>query len=85
MEDKLDWNRGIYDVEFGVGESRVTKRDSGDYDIAVDERALARLVFGEEALFSDAMRLVPNIEVSGNRETLNEVFVRRPLFHTDFY
>ena len=85
VEDKLDWNRGIYDVEFGGGESRVTKRVSGDYDIAVDERALARLVFGEEALFADAMRLVPNIEVSGNRETLNEVFVRRPLFHTDFY
>lgn len=85
VEDKLDWNRGIYDVEFGGGESRVTKRDSGNHDIAVDERALARLVFGEEALFADAMRFVPNIEVSGNRETLNEVFVRRPLFHTDFY
>lgn len=85
ISDTLDWNCGIYDVEFGGGESRVTKRSSGDYDIAVDERALARLVFGEEPLFSDAMRFVPNVEVAGNRKVLSEVFVKRPLLHYDFY
>ncbi len=85
VTDSLEWNCGVYDVSFGGGETRVVKRASGDYDIAVDERALARLVFGEEPLFSDVMRYVPGIEVVSNRDTLRDVFVKRPLFHTDFY
>ncbi len=31
------------------------------------------------------MRYVPGIEVVSNRDTLRDAFVKRSLFHTDFY
>lgn len=85
VTDSLDWNCGIYDVSFGAGSCHVTKRSSGDYDLAVDEKAFARIAFGEEAIASDVMRFIPNMEIVSNKATLEKVFIKRPIFHSDFY
>ena len=79
----LDWNRGIYDISFGGGDCKISKRTVGDYDIAVDEKAFARIIFGEDALNSETMRFVPNLEIRSNIDTLERVFIKRPLYFTD--
>ena len=49
----------------------------------VDERAFARILFGEDALMSETMRFVPGLEIKNNRDTLERVFTKRPLYFTD--
>lgn len=85
VDDPLEWNCGIYDVQFGGGQSVVRKRASGDYDVAADACALSRLVVGEERPDSPAMALIRDLEIRGNRETILRAFPQRKLFHADFY
>ncbi|MBQ9939332.1 MAG: GNAT family N-acetyltransferase [Oscillospiraceae bacterium] len=82
-DSTLDWNTATYNVSFGGGKCSITKSNSDNWDIAVDERAFARILFGEDALMSETMRFVPGLEIKNNRDTLERVFTKRPLYFTD--
>ena len=78
------WNDDTYKVEYGGGQCAVSAgAGAGGVDIEVDERAFAQLILGVYDIrkVADAGRA----RINGNRETLESVFVKKPILVTDMY
>ena len=77
-DDFLPENSGCYQVS---GEGVV--RTEGAADIEVSSRALTLLTLGSMNLERAAYRT--DVKINANRETLERVFVRKPLFMADYF
>ncbi len=71
-DDLIPENNGVFRVE--EGSARLTQEPA---DLAVDIRALGVMAAGGVSLAEAALR--EDVEVLGNRETLERIFVRRPV------
>lgn len=65
VNDFLDYNKGIFDVEYAGGKAEVKKRssDDGDYDIACDIPPLSRIMLGEDNFNLDLLTYISGVDV----------------------
>lgn len=89
VNDFLDYNKGIFDVEFAHGKAQVKKRayDSGEYDIACDIPSLSRIMLGEENFNLDFLTYISGIEVKNEDRTMQflRAFPKRRMCLYDWF
>ena len=83
VEDQLlPENSGTFQVRRQNGETTV-ERTAAPADLTLDVRTLTQLLLGtlslEEALYK------PDVVLAANRETLEKVFPKRPVFLTEHF
>lgn len=71
VNDTLDYNRGIFDVEFANGKAEVKKRhdDLGNYDIACDIPPLSRIMLGEDNFNPDLLTYLSGVDIQNEEGT----------------
>lgn len=82
--DELSQNNGIFDVEYQNGKATVTKRNSGDYDIALTPPAAARLLLAGEGHTSQTAVFIDGIELKNNAEDFFRAFPYRPTHFIEY-
>ncbi len=82
--DNLEQNKGIFDVEYTNGKATVTKRDSGDYDIALTPPAAARLLLAGEGHTAQTAIFINGVELKNDADDFFKAFPRRATRFTEF-
>ncbi len=82
--DDLVQNKGIFDVEYKNGKATVSKRDSGDYDIALTPPAAARLLLAGEGHTSQTAIFINGVKLKNNAEDFFKAFPRRATHFTEY-
>ncbi len=78
------WNNNLYKVEYGGGQCMVTTgEEASGADIEVTERTFTQMILGVYEL----KRLADKgcTRINGNAETLEKVFLKKPLLLTDIF
>ncbi len=75
--DNFEQNRGIFDVEYQNGKAIVTRRNEGDYDIALTASAAARLLLAGEGHTSQTAVYIDGVELKSNADDFFRAFPHR--------
>lgn len=75
--DEFEQNKGIFDVEYKDGKGVVTRRDSGDYDIALTASAAARLLLAGEGHNAQSALYIDGVEIKGDASDFFRAFPYR--------
>lgn len=75
--DNSEQNNGIFDVEYNNGKATVTKRECGNYDIALTPPAAARLLLAGEGHTSQTAIFIDGVELKNDAEDFFKAFPRR--------
>lgn len=81
-DEFLPENDGAYTVESNGGET-IVRRAGIQPDLELSVQLFAQLACGSIDLRAALFR--PDVRLHGNRETLERVFVRKPVWHPDHY
>ena len=85
IEDKnISANSGKYHVEFGAGETKVSKT-SKEADVICDILTFSQLVTGHRTLENVMYSRKKGLEINANIETLKRVFTLRPQHITEYF
>ena len=83
--DYLEQNKGIFDVEYQNGEATVTKRNDGDYDIALTPTAAARLLLAGEGHTAHTAVYIDGVELKNDADNFFRAFPHRATRFTDSF
>lgn len=75
--DNLEQNKGIFDVEFENGKGTVTRRNDGEYDIALTAPAAARLLLSGEGHTANTAQYIDGVEIKGKADDFFKAFPHR--------
>ncbi len=81
-DKQIEENNGIFTVEYENGECNIQKSSHGDYDLALDSSAAARLLLGREGLTLEEIGYIDNVEIKSDCEAFIRAF---PKATTRFY
>ncbi len=81
--DELEQNKGIFEVEYENGKAVVTKRDDGDYDIALTAPAAARLLLAGEGHTAQTAVYIDGVRLNGAADDFFRAFPHRATRFTD--
>lgn len=82
--DELNENKGIFYVEYENGKATVTKRNSGDYDIALTPPAAARLLLAGEGHTKETAIFIDGVELKNNADDFFRAFPYRPTHFIEY-
>lgn len=82
--DHIPENNGIFDVEYENGKAYVTKRDSGNYDIALTPPAAARLLLAGEGHTAQTAAFINGVELKNEADDFFRAFPRRATHFIEF-
>lgn len=80
---RIEKNNGIYCVRYENGKGSVLKTERGNYDIALDAPAAARLILAREGLTADEIAYIPNVEINGDCADFLRAFPKKTTFFYD--
>ena len=75
--DELEQNKGIFEVEYENGKAAVTRKDSGEFDIALTPPAAARLLLTGEGHTAHTAAFIDGVELCGNADDFFRAFPHR--------
>jgi predicted acetyltransferase len=81
--DNSEHNKGIFEVEYKNGKATVTRRDSGDYDIALTPSAAARLLLAGEGHTAETAIFINGVELKTTAKDFFKAFPRRATRFTE--
>lgn len=76
--DTMPCNSGIFEIEYQNGKACVTRKNSGDYDIALTTPAAARLMLAGEGHCAQSAMFIDGTEINGDAKGFFNAFPRRP-------
>lgn len=79
VNDTLEWNRGIFDVEYADGKAEVSLRKDGRFDIEAEIPALTLIMMGSDAYTPETAAYLPGITQTGDTTDFFEAFPKRKL------
>lgn len=68
MTDNMPVNCGIFDVEYSHGQTKVTRRDSGEYDVAVTPASAVLLLMSDISCTAETARYLDGVEINGTAD-----------------
>ena len=84
--DEFEQNKGIFEVEYENGKATVTRRESGEYDIALTPPAAARLILAGEGHSAYTASFIDGVEIRGNADDFFRAFPHRvTCFYDSFW
>lgn len=84
-DKEIESNNGVYFTEYENGKCKVTKKDSGEYDISLDAPAAARIFLAGEGLTLNDISYIDNVEIKTDCEDFLRAFPKRTTcFYEDF-
>jgi predicted acetyltransferase len=81
--DDLPQNKGIFEVEYENGKATVTRREDGDYDIALTAPAAARLMLAFEGHTAQTAVYLDGVELKNGADDFFRAFPHRVTRFTD--
>ncbi len=84
-DEQIKENNGIYVVKYQNGTGTVEKKSDGDYELALDAPAAARIILGREGLTADAISYIPNVEINGDLNDFLKAFPKKTTFFYDSF
>ncbi len=82
--DNSEQNSGIFDIEYENGKATVTKRNCGDYDIALTPPAAARLLLAGEGHTKETAVFIDGVELKNNADDFFRAFPYRPTHFIEY-
>jgi len=82
--DTSEQNNGIFCVEYENGKATVTKRNSGDYDIALTPSAAARLLLAGEGHTKETAVFIDGVDLKNNADDFFRAFPYRPTHFIEY-
>lgn len=80
-DDFLPENSGVYCVQYGPDGVQIARSEAESCDLSLSVQTLAQLCLGYMPLSMALLK--QDVMLYGNRETLEKVFVKKPMFMTD--
>lgn len=77
-DEQIPQNNGRFDVTFVPGGENLVARTENDPDISLGVNDFSRLILGRQDMWE--LNFVPDIQINGDREELEKIFYRKPLF-----
>lgn len=84
-DDTLEYNHGIYEVEYADGKSSVKKLSGGEYDISAEIPALSRIMLGCDNFNAAKARYLSGIKLNNNAEDFFRAFPKRKHHLHDYF
>jgi Predicted acetyltransferase involved in intracellular survival and related acetyltransferases len=90
VDDFLDYNRGVYEVEYSGGAAEVKKLsgaafDTADYDVSMAIPALSRVMIGCGSYNAENAAYMPGVKLSNSAEDFFRAFPKRKGFLYDHF
>lgn len=82
-DEQIEGNNGIYTVKYENRKGIVEKKENGDYQIALDAPAAARIILAREGLTADEISYIPNTEIKESCDDFLRAFPKRTTFFYD--
>ena len=76
--DHIPQNSGVFDVEYENGKAKVTRMESGDYDLALSVPAAARLILAGEGHSMETAKFINGAEIKDTAKDFFRAFPYRP-------
>jgi predicted acetyltransferase len=77
VEDSLDYNRGVYEVEYAGGGCEIKKHADGAFDIAADIPSLSRIMLGCESFNAEKASYISGITLDNKADDFFRAFAGR--------
>lgn len=81
--DSLPNNSGIFEVEYEKGKAFVTRREKGDYDLALSPSAASRIMLSGEGFDSYRAGFLSGVELKTRAEDFFAAFPKREVYVHD--
>jgi predicted acetyltransferase len=85
VNDTLDYNNGVYEVEYADGKSEVKKHADGEYDIAADIPSLSRIMFGCDSYDAEKAVYLSGITLNNDADDFFRAFPKRKHHLHDYF
>lgn len=84
-DDPLEYNRGIYEVEYADGKSSVKKISGGEFDISAEIPALSRIMLGCDVFDASKAAYLPGIKLNNSAGDFFRAFPKRKHHLHDYF
>lgn len=85
VDDTLDYNRGVYEVDYAAGKCEVKKYADGDYDIAADIPSLSRIMLGCDNFDAGKAVYISGIKLNNDAGDFFRAFPKRKHHLHDYF